>query len=90
MIQFISDKECTTTLDTGEQVTLLIHRTGATHLLAIKRGDRYQPVCSVFYPYTIHQTLSYLYHHLSTTCKQAKLLNASKYVTYTYYPETLL
>ena len=90
MIQFISDKECRTILDTGEQITLAIYRTSSTHLLVIKRDDRYQRVCGVFYPYTIHKALFYLYHHLSTTCAQSKLLNASKYLVYTYYPETLL
>ena len=90
MIQFISDKECTTTLDTGELVTLLIYRTSSAYLLVIKRGDSYQRVCEVFYPYTIHKALVYLYRHLSTTCAQSKLLNASKHLVYTYYPETLL
>lgn len=90
MIQFISDKECITTLDTGELVTLLIYRILSTHLLVIKQGDSYQRVCEVFYPYNIPHALSYLYNHLSTTCAQSKLLNASKYLVYTYYPETLL
>ena len=90
MIQFISDKECITTLDTGELVNLFIYRKLSTHLLVIKQGDCYQRVCGVVYPYTIHNALFYLYHHLSTTCAQSKLLNASKYLVYTYYPETLL
>ncbi len=90
MIQFISDKECITTLDTGEQVTLSLYRSASVHLLVIEHDDRYQRVCEVFYPYTIHHALFYLYRNLSTTCAQSKLLNASKYITYTYYPETLL
>ena len=90
MIQFITDKECITTLDTGEQVTLSVYRISPVHLLVIKRNNTYQRVCEVFHPYTIRHALCYLYRNLSVTCAQSKLLNVSKYTIHTYYPETLL
>ena len=91
MIEFISDKECIATLDTGEQVRLVIHRKDAVCVLcAVTTDNLYQYICESFKPYNVLPTLAYLHKNLPTTAKQAKLSKAAYYATYTYYPEKLL